>query len=187
VSDISDEGSSGHSAVEALPLDGMGVGRWNLDPAGSRAEFHVKHFWGAITVHGSFGQINGEGSVGPDGTITGRLQMDASSLSTKNKRRDVHLRSADFFDSQHHPEVVVTVTQAKSVGPATMACVGTLEAAGQTQPIEFSAHVEDADAHAVTLRSELVIDRTTLSMTWRPLGVASKMALGTVVARFVHG
>ena len=141
---------------------------------------------GAITVRGSFGQISGEGKVGPDGTITGRLQMDAASLDTKNKKRDVHLRSADFFDSQRHPQVVVTVTQAKSVGPATMACVGTLEAAGQTQPIEFSAHVEDGNAQAVTLRGELVIDRTAFSMTWRPLGVASKMAVGTVVARFVR-
>ena len=30
------------------------TGSWVLDPAGSTAEFRVRHFWGAITVRGSW-------------------------------------------------------------------------------------------------------------------------------------
>ncbi len=66
-----------------------------LDPAGSRAEFHVKHFWGAVTVHGTFERMTGEATVSPDGTATCRISFDARSLNTKNKQRDKHLRSAD--------------------------------------------------------------------------------------------
>ena len=168
-------------------LDDGTVGRrWVLDPAGSRAEFHVKHFWGAITVHGSFSQITGEGNVGPHGTVTGRVTPEAASLGTGNKRRDEHLRSADFFNAERHPEVVVTVTEARPAGPAGLACRGSLEAAGHAQPVEFTAQVEDASAEAAVLRAELVVDRTRFDMTWSPLGMASATARGTIVARFVR-
>jgi polyisoprenoid-binding protein YceI len=170
----------------ALLADGTVAGRWVLDPAGSRAEFHVKHFWGAITVHGSFSQITGEGTVGPDGTVTGRVCIEASSLSTGNKKRDEHLRSADFFDARRHPQVVVTVTAARPVGPAALACQGSLEAAGHVEPVEFTAHVADATAETVVLRADLVVDRTRFAMTWSPLGMASAVARATVVARFVR-
>jgi polyisoprenoid-binding protein YceI len=152
----------------ALLADGTVAGRWVLDPAGSRAEFHVKHFWGAVTVHGSFSQITGEGSAGPDRTVTGRVCIEASSLGTGNKKRDEHLRSADFFDAGRHPQVVVTVT------------------AGHAEPVEFTAHVADTSAETVVLRADLVVDRTRFAMTGSPLGMASATARATVVARFVR-
>src|SRR5271170_2370231 len=108
-----DRGASAQADIAALLADDAAVGHWVLDPTESRAEFHVKHFWGAITVHGSFGQITGEGNLGPDGSLTGQLSIDTASLGTKNKKRDEHLRSADFFDAEHHPHVLVTVTAAK--------------------------------------------------------------------------
>jgi polyisoprenoid-binding protein YceI len=181
-----DRGASAQADIAALLADDAAGGHWVLDSTGSRVEFHVKHFWGAITVHGSFGRITGEGNLGPDGALTGQLSIDTASLGTKNKKRDEHLRSADFFDVEHHPHVVVTVTAAKPTGLATLACRGTLETAGHVQPIEFSAYVEEASPQAVTLRAELVIDRTGFAMTWSPLGMASKMARAMIVARFVR-
>ena len=41
--------------------------------------------------------------------------------------------------------------------------------------------------NAVTLRADLVVDRTVFDMTWSPMGMAAKEAAGTVVARFVRG
>jgi len=55
--------------VEALLKDT--VGRWSLDRPGSSVQFHVKHFWGAITVHGRFETLEGEGRVDPDGRVSG--------------------------------------------------------------------------------------------------------------------
>jgi polyisoprenoid-binding protein YceI len=185
------EGSDGAGSVAqadvATLLDGgTAAGRWVLDPAGTRVEFHVKHFWGAVTVHGSFSQITGEGTVGPDGAVTGRVSMDAASLSTRNAKRDKHLRSADFFDAEQHPQVVLTVKGARPTGQATVACQGSLEAAGHVRPIEFAARVADASADAVVLHAELMVDRTEFAMTWSPLGMASATARATVVARFVR-
>jgi len=172
--------------VAALISGGSAAAHWVLDPAGSSVEFAVRHFWGAITVHGSFGTITGEGTVGQDGTVTGSLNLDAASLSTKNKQRDQHLRSADFFDVEHHPRVVITVTAASPAGQDTLACQGTLEAAGHEQPIEFTATVAVESESVVVLHAEIEVDRTRFAMTWSPLRVAAFPARGTAVARFVR-
>ena len=174
------------SDAAALVRDGTLTGRWRLDPAASRVEFGVKHFWHAITVRGWFERFDGAGTVGPDGAVTGRLSIDATSLNTKNKQRDKHLRSADFFDVERHPDVVVTVDRATASDGRHVVMAGTLEAAGTQQPITFNGEVTEADADSVTLRAKLVVDRTLFGMTWRPLGVAAKEAAAIVTARFTR-
>ena len=166
--------------------DGTAAGNWVLDPAGSLAQFAVKHFWGAITVRGTLGPITGEATVSPDGTVTGRISFDANSLDTNNKQRDKHLRSADFFHVDKHPQAVLTVTSARPAGPADLECQGTLEAAGHVRPVTFTAHIQEATAQAAVLTAELKVDRTHFDMTWSPLHIASMRARGTVTARFVR-
>lgn len=184
MSDVADAASS--ADVAALVANPTMAGRWVLDGPGSSVEFHVKHFWGAITVHGSFGQLSGEAAVGADGTITCVLTIAARSLHTKNKQRDNHLRSAGFFDVASHPNMKVTVTGAKPAGPEVLACTGTMEAAGKVQPLQFTARVERPTAESVVLRTEVTVDRTGFGMTWSPLKIAAPQARATVVARFVR-
>src|SRR4029077_796597 len=99
-----------------LIASGTATGRWVLDPAGSRADFYVRHFWGAITVHGWFDRMTGSGTVAPDGALTGSIAIAADSLDSGNGQRDRHLRSADFFDVTDHPEVIVTLASATPTG-----------------------------------------------------------------------
>jgi polyisoprenoid-binding protein YceI len=172
--------------VARLARDGALAGRWQLDPQASWLEFRVRHFWHLITVRGRFERLTGEGAVGPDGTLTGQLVIDAGSLNTKNKARDKHLRSADFFDSGRHPRVVITVNKAALADGAHVTGEGTLEAAGIREPISFTADVADAGPDAITLRAELTVDRSRFGMTWSPMRVASMQANGSVVARFTR-
>jgi polyisoprenoid-binding protein YceI len=130
--------------------------------------------------------MTGEAAVGPEGAVTGRISFDARSLDTKNKQRDKHLRSADFFDVDKHPRVVLTVTSARPAGPAELECEGTLEAAGHERPVTFTAHIREASAQTAVLTAELDVDRTQFDMTWSPLHIASMTAHGTVTARFVR-
>jgi polyisoprenoid-binding protein YceI len=172
--------------VRALLQSGAAQGQWTLDPANSSVEFGVKHFWHVITVRGRFEQIAGTGTVAPDGAVAGQLTMQASSISTRNKQRDKHLRSADFFDAEQHPLVVLDITEATPADGSEIAIRGTLQAAGLSQPVSFTARAEEAGPDAVTLRAELVVDRSAFGMTWSPLGMAAKEAAGSVVARFVR-
>jgi polyisoprenoid-binding protein YceI len=172
--------------VTSLLADRTATGNWVLDPAGSRAGFHVKHFWGAITVHGTFERMTGEAIVGQDGTVTARISVDVSSVNTKNKQRDNHLRSADFFHGDKHPHAILTVTSARPAGPSELECQGTFEAAGHARSVTFTAHIGQATAQRVVLTGELAIDRAAFGMTWSPLHMASMTARGTFTARFTH-
>jgi polyisoprenoid-binding protein YceI len=166
--------------------DGTAAGHWVLDPAGSRAEFRIKHFWGIMTVRGLLEQMTGEAAVSPDGTVTGRISFEAASLNTKNKQRDKHLRSADFFDVEKHAQAVLTVTSAGPTGPAELRCQGTFEAAGHSRPVTFNAHLRDATAQSVVVDAELEVDRTEFGMTWSPLHMTAATAIGHVTARFTR-
>jgi polyisoprenoid-binding protein YceI len=137
-------------------------------------------------VRGWFGQLEGEGTVAPDGTVTGQLAIDAASLTTKNKQRDKHLRSADFFDVEQHPRVVLTVRRAALTGGGQLAAEGTLETAGVSEPVTFTADIAEASVDAVTLRGELTVDRSRFGMTWSPLRIAAMHATGSVTARFTR-
>jgi polyisoprenoid-binding protein YceI len=172
--------------VAALVREGTLAGRWVLDPQASRVEFGVRHFWGAVTVRGWFQRLEGEAAVGPDGKISGQLIIDAGSLNTKNKQRDRHLRSADFFNVQDHPRMVVTVSRAELTHGAQLAAEGELEAAGVREPLSFTAEVVDASPDAVTLQAGLTVDRSRFGMTWSPLRMTSMQATGTVTARFTR-
>jgi polyisoprenoid-binding protein YceI len=183
---VTDPSKQSTAPPSELLASGSATGTWTLDAEHSQISFAVKHFWGAITVRGSFEVARGEATVNADGTVTGQLSLDAASLNTKNKKRDEHLRSNDFFNVDTHPEALVTVTSAVPAGADTLAFRGSLAAAGHTRPIEFTAHVEDASPQAVTLRTEVAIDRTEFHMTWSPLGIASRTATATAVTRWIR-
>ena len=163
-------------------------GDWVLDPAGSSVEFTGKAFWGLAPVHGTFGTVSGTGTVGEDGSVSGQVVVDAASLDTKNKTRDKHLRSADFFNVEKYPNVTVTVNSAVLDG-SNLNVTGTMEAAGKSVPVSFTAQVESADADAVVLRAVLPMARSAFGMTWQQWGISGMVkdaAQGTVKARFVR-
>lgn len=45
----------------------LNSGSWRLDPENSSIEFHVRHFWGLMTVKGHFDRYDGtiDGAPGP--------------------------------------------------------------------------------------------------------------------------
>ncbi len=72
------------------------AGSWELDPDQTTITFHTKALW-VFPAKGTFRALEGVGTVAADGGISGTLVIDAASVDTKNKRRDVHLRTADFL------------------------------------------------------------------------------------------
>lgn len=166
--------------------DGTAVGSWVLEPATSTAGFHSKHFWGALTVRGTLDLLAGEITVGPNGAVTGQVSFNTRSLDTKHEKRDEHLRSSDFFETDRFPEAVLTLTSALPVGPDELKCQGSFEVAGLTRPVFFTATVQEANELAVVLTAELVVDRSEFGMTWSPMRMSSMKAVGTVKARFTR-
>jgi len=111
-------------------LEEAGVGRWRLDPARSTAEFRVPNFWGLVKVTGRFERFSGWLEVGEQGERRLELTIDATSINTGNDKRDEHLRSGDFFDTEHHPTVRFVSTSVSDPAGGRIHVQGELLAAG---------------------------------------------------------
>jgi polyisoprenoid-binding protein YceI len=137
-------------------------GRWRLDPTRSSVEFRTPTFWGRATVDGRFERA--EGSLDLRRTPAIDLTIDADSLTTNNRLRDRHLRSADFFNVEEHPQVRF-VSDVVRVDGDRLKVRGRLHAAGASLALEF-------DASLRRVGGELEIDATT-SADHRQLGMSS--------------
>jgi polyisoprenoid-binding protein YceI len=81
---------------------------WQLDPAHTDITFSAKHMM-ITTVRGTFADVAGTLEIddAEPTTASGEIHVRAASLSTGFGARDTHLRSADFFDVERYPEIVV--------------------------------------------------------------------------------
>lgn len=79
---------------------------WSIDKAHSEVAFKVKHMM-ISTVTGHFEDF--DASVQTDGekfeNAVISFSAKTASINTKNKDRDAHLRSDDFFNSEKFPEL----------------------------------------------------------------------------------
>ena len=117
-------------------------GAWRLDPRRSSVEFRARNFWGLATVTGSFDDYEGELDLSATPAI--ELTIDANSVQTGNRKRDEHLRSADFFDVENHPLIQF---RSDSVDPHgdVLTVRGRLSARGRGVPLELVAQVRQVD------------------------------------------
>jgi polyisoprenoid-binding protein YceI len=113
---------------------------WTADPSRTTVEFAVEHFWGLHTVRGRFRRFDGAYVVGVAGPEI-ELTIDAASVDTGIPARDRHLRSADFFDVDEHPQVRFTSTRVTGIGDGQVRVSGELETAGTSVPLVFDASV----------------------------------------------
>ena len=173
------------SQAQALLQDGALAGTWTLDPARSTVGLRSKSMWGLVSVKGAFRTVSGTGTVTPDGGVTGTITVAAASVDTKNKKRDTHLRSADFFDSANHPDITVTVDGAAPSGDG-LAVTGSLTVRDQTRPLSFPATVSAPEAGELWLDAEIQVNRSDYGLTWNQMGMASMSNTITVHAVFTR-
>jgi polyisoprenoid-binding protein YceI len=79
---------------------------WQLDYGHAYVGFTGRHLMVA-TVRGEFEKFSGTVEF-DEGDITrskADIQIEAASVNTRNRDRDAHFRSADFFDVENHPYV----------------------------------------------------------------------------------
>lgn len=79
---------------------------WNIDNTHSEIAFKVKHMM-ISTVTGHFEDFEATAKSDGDNFNNASFEFRAktNSINTKNKDRDTHLRSDDFFSSEKFPEI----------------------------------------------------------------------------------
>ena len=105
----------------------------------------------------------------PDGTVSGSVVFDAASIDTKNKKRDKHLRTADFFEVETYPTFTFALTSARPVSNGQLELSGTLTIRDQSRPLTLTADVQSTET-SVTISTEFDIDRSEWGLTWAKMG-----------------
>jgi len=160
------------------------TGTWQLDTTASTVALKHKSMWGLVTVKGAFATVSGQGEVRPDGSAVGALTFDAASLDTKNAKRDEHLRGADFFDVENHPEITFAVRSAELRDGDSVQVIGQLTVRGISRPVSLTAGLTDASADGLTLNAEFSVDREQFGLGWNQLGMIRGLTTVTAALRF---
>jgi polyisoprenoid-binding protein YceI len=165
-------------ALRALLENGALTGEWVLDPGKSSVGLKSRSM-GLFVVNGVFREVSGNGTVAPDGAISGTVTVAAGSIDTKQAKRDAHLRSADFFDSDNHPSIIFTADGIRLSGQG-VAVTGALTVRDRTRPLSFDAAASAPDDSEIWLDAEIVINRTDFGLTWNLLGLVAKHTTLTI-------
>jgi polyisoprenoid-binding protein YceI len=171
------------TALQELLRDGKLAGSWTLDAARSVIGLKSKSMWGMVSVKGVFREVTGSGTVSAAGDVAGTITVAAGSIDTKVKKRDEHLRSADFFDVANTPDITFAVEQVTPSG-AGVAVTGALTVRDRTRPVSFVAQVSGNDGTEVELDGEIQVNRADFGLTWNQLGMTSMNNTITVHAVF---
>jgi len=110
------------------------MAKWVFEPGHTAAEFCARHMM-VTNVRGHFKNIHGALEFDPESPRNSSVEVriDARELWTGVKERDDHLRSADFLDVDHHPEITFTGNQAEVKGEHDYAFTGDLTIRGVTR------------------------------------------------------
>ena len=108
---------------------------YRFEPSGSMIGFSVHQFLG--TTHGKFTRFSGKIDVDREHPENSSVtaQIDVRSIDTQIKKRDDHLRSAEFFSVEKFPQITFKSRSVKRTGPQSGDIVGDLTMHGVTRPI----------------------------------------------------
>ncbi len=109
---------------------------WKIDPSHTRAVFSVRHMM-ISNVHGLFEDISGTVDFDEQNPTRSKVdvQIAAASLSTRDERRDAHLRSGDFLDAEQYPYLTFKSRKVEKLDNTHGRLTGDLTIRGVTRPV----------------------------------------------------
>jgi polyisoprenoid-binding protein YceI len=118
------------------PLVALGAPtRWNIDPAHTQSNFTIRHLV-ISNVRGEFKNTTGAVAIDdqdPSKSVVDAV-IDATTIHTREDKRDAHLKSADFFDVEKYPKITFKSSKVEKAGDGYKVA-GELTLHGVTKPV----------------------------------------------------
>jgi polyisoprenoid-binding protein YceI len=146
---------------------------WQIDPAHSNVSFSVRHMM-VSNVRGEFTKVSGtvDGDEKTPTQAVINATIDATSINTREAKRDDHLKSADFLDVAKYPTLTFKSKRIEPSGTGQFKVTGDLTLHGVTREVvldvsDVTPPIKDpmgktrAGAHATTK-----IDRKDFGINW---------------------
>jgi polyisoprenoid-binding protein YceI len=126
----------------------MTIENWNLDTVHSSVNFWVRHLMVA-KVHGRFDKWSGSLAFDEQDPSHSRVEVeiDATSVDTREPQRDAHLRSADFLDTEKYPTLRFTSTKVERSSDGNLRLTGDLTMHGATKPVTLDVEYAGRAKH----------------------------------------
>lgn len=160
---------------------------WEFDASHTAATFQVRHMM-VSNVRGEFGKVTGK--VDWDGKdltrATIEATIDASTINTREPKRDAHLRSPDFFDVAKHPALTFKSKKVTG-GKGRYKVVGDLTIRGVTKEVTLDVLGPSAPAKSpwgstsVGVSATTKINREDFGLTWNKALEAGGVLVGKEV------
>lgn len=155
---------------------------WKVDASHSEVGFKVRHMM-ISSVSGSFDQFDVTAETNGDDFNQAQFNFSASidSISTKNEDRDNHLKSADFFDAENHPEMSFV---SKSFDGEKL--IGDMTIRGTTKEIEldveFNGIAQDPYGRTIAgMEASGSLNRKDYNLNWDAVTEAGNIMVGDKV------
>jgi polyisoprenoid-binding protein YceI len=90
--------------------------KWQIDPAHTSINFSARHMMVA-KVRGQFEEFSADIDFDPKDLEATEVvaKIDVASINTREKDRDAHLRSADFFNADEYPTMIFRSTKVEKI------------------------------------------------------------------------
>lgn len=173
------------ASTQELLSNPTSVGVWSVDTSRSTIGFKAKAMWGLAAVKGRFTEFSGDGQITGNQTVFGRIDIQVASVDTKIRKRDDHLRSADFFEAEKFPDISVVVTSAEAIDGDIVDLRAQLTVKGATAQLPLRTRVAVLGDGSVRLSAQATIDRKDFGVDGNTMGTIPDKATvsGDVVFR----
>ncbi|MCC9168103.1 YceI family protein [Pontibacter harenae] len=165
----------------------MAITKWVIDPYHSDVQFKVRHLV-ISTVTGSFNNFTGGATVQGDDFDGAEIHfsLDVKSIYTKVEARDNHLRSAEFFDAENHPNINFQSTYFAKKYENVYTLVGMLTIKDITKPVELTAEFggfaeDEFGNRKAGFEVSGTFSRWEFGLTYNPLNKTGGLVLGEEV------
>jgi polyisoprenoid-binding protein YceI len=114
------------------------MARWFFEPGHTAAEFSARHMM-VTNVRGHFKNVHGKLDYDENDPRASSVEVtiDTRGLWTGEVERDAHLRSADFLDVEHHPEIHFAGSVSKQLSAHEYEVAGDLTIRGIARPVKL--------------------------------------------------
>lgn len=139
---------------------------WALDKAHTNFFFSIDHIF--AKVHGSFPEFSGELNFDPENLDQSKVSftIEVKSVNTGITQRDDHLKTADFFDAEHYPQMKFVSTSITKAGDSVYNVNGKFTIKGKEYdlvlPLKYEGVVDNPMAEGqkvIGFNGNVTIDR----------------------------
>lgn len=123
-------------SLAAVAAMSAGAATYTIDTAHTAAGFKVRHLM-ISNVKGEFTKTTGTVNFDPKNLATSSVDatIDVNTISTREEKRDAHLKSPDFFDAAKYPAITFKSTKFEPAGAGKYKVSGNLTLHGVTKPV----------------------------------------------------